>query len=358
MLDVLRFLRRLSFINFPIRVLIKSVLDLSSRLDLYFPMHWPVTGKVNFRLPDGEQLVLYSTPDEFIPTRVFWKGYTGYEAPSVTLFYHLSKNCNTIIDIGAHVGLFSIIAAASNPNAQVFAFEPVGFIHERLAQHVEMNRLDNVKAERLAIAGTSEPIKLYVPKIAGSSLPFASSTKKAWAAGHARQKSCDGSDSTAAARAAPEVDEIIVDSISLDTYKDRHNLPPIDLIKMDCEMSEVEALGGMNHILQHDRPVFLIEVFFPEVGPIQNDSYLEIERIMKRHGYYSYLVSETALIRMDRLEYNPDHSNYLFSPKRSNKVYMSFTDMHELLKNVLPSHVIGTALTHNVASAKGNPAII
>ena len=358
MLDVLRFLRRLSFINFPIRVLIKSVLDLSSRLDLYFSMHWPVTGKVNFRLPDGEQLVLYSTPDEFIPTRVFWKGYTGYEAPSVTLFYHLSKNCNTIIDIGAHVGLFSIIAAASNPNAQVFAFEPVGFIHERLVQHVEMNRLDNVKAERLAIADTSEPIKLYVPRTVGSSLPLASSTKKAWAVAHAQQESCDCSDSAATARAAPEVEEIIVDSISLDTYKERHNLPPIDLIKMDCEMSEIEALRGMNHILENDRPVFLIEVFFPELGRIQNDSYLEIERIMKRNHYYSYLISEAAAIRMDRLEYNPDHGNYLFSPKRSNKVYMSYADMDELLKNVLPCHLIGTALTHSVTVAKGSAAIV
>ncbi len=108
---------------------------------------------------------------------------------------------------------------------------------------------------------------------------------------------------------------------------------------MDCEFHEKEVLEGMKNILKEDKPVIIMEVLFPEgegqKGHFESESYKEIERIMGENNYYFYLVSPTALIRLDKLEYNPDERNYLFSTKRSENVYLSYSDMDTLIKTIL-----------------------
>ena len=58
---------------------------------------------------------------------------------------------------------------------------------------------------------------------------------------------------------------------------------------------------------------------------------------MKAHNYYFYLINKTALIRMEKLEYNPDALNYLFSHKKSAKRYLPYSDMDTLIGNILPN---------------------
>lgn len=314
--SILKAIRRFILINAPIRFVIKVRSNLSLRELKFFSLHWPVTGTIKFKLPKGENVKLFSKGDDYISTQAYWKGYMGYEGASVQLFYYLSKQCSSIIDIGANIGYFSLIGAASNPKAKVIAFEPVGKIFERLNKNISINSLSNITAENFVVGNSETPVKFYIPKTSGMAL--AGSTKKGW---------------------ADEAEEITVPSVTLDSYKKYKSISGVNLIKMDCEFHEKEVLEGMKDILREDKPVILMEVLFPEgegdKGHFAMGSHEVIEQIMRENNYYFYLVSDVALIRLDKLEYNPDERNYLFSTKHSEKVYLSYSDMDALIKTIL-----------------------
>jgi hypothetical protein len=72
-----------------------------------------------FRLPNNnEKVKLFSKGDDLIPPQVSWKGYDGYEY-SIIPFSYLSLKSNVIINIGANIGYFSLIASASNSKAKI-----------------------------------------------------------------------------------------------------------------------------------------------------------------------------------------------------------------------------------------------
>src|SRR5260221_10724280 len=62
------------------------------------------------------------------------------------------KPGSTVVDIGANVGAFSILAASIvGPRGRVLAFEPINKTFERLRKNVALNGLKNVECHRAAI---------------------------------------------------------------------------------------------------------------------------------------------------------------------------------------------------------------
>jgi FkbM family methyltransferase len=314
--DILKGIRSFPLINIPIRSIIKSKTGFNQKIFNFFSLHWPVSGIIKFKLPGGEIVKMSSKSDDYISTQVFWKGYMGYEGASAQLFYYLSRQCSSILDIGANVGYFTLIASIANPKAKVYTFEPARNIFERLLKNIKLNSLSNVIAENSVVGNTNTTVKFYLPKVSGIAL--AGSAVKGW---------------------HNDTEEINIPSVSLDMYKKANSIDTIKLIKMDCEFYEKQVLEGMETILQEDKPIIIMEVLFPEgegqKGHFEVEAYKEIEDIMKRNGYYFYLINNSALIRLDKLEYNPDERNYLFSTKRSEKIYNSYLEMDTLIKNVL-----------------------
>lgn len=306
--DTLKYLRSVRLINIPIRWSVYFLTYYSQQLFQQFTEHWPVTGIVKLTLPGDEELYLFSEGDDGISTKIFWKGLGGYEGKSEFLFYALAKRSQNIIDIGANIGFYSLIAAAANRNSRVYSFEPAEDVYCRLLKHIEINGSRNITPEAMVVSNNSNPIKFYVPEGKGIGLALAASTKKGW---------------------VTKTREVVMSSISLDEYKNRGGVGKIDLIKMDCEFHEKEVLEGMQDILKNDRPDILMEVLFQEADGVGDCSHYcqssEIEDIMKRHDYHFYLIGEDALIRMDRLEHNPDNRNYLFSSKKSRNRYVPYS---------------------------------
>ena len=122
--------------------------------------HLPRTGVTAISLPDGHVLKLDASGDDWIPTQLFWRGWQGYEPEMTALFYRLARTAEVVFDVGAHIGFFSLLAAIVNPEAQVFAFEPLARIFERLKQNIALNGLTNVQRvspARLHAVGSAEP---------------------------------------------------------------------------------------------------------------------------------------------------------------------------------------------------------
>ena len=75
----------------------------------------------------------------------------------------MAKKSNIVFDVGANIGYYSLLAAISNKEAKVFAFEPVPRIYEYLNHNIELNRLSNVITSCSAVTNFDDEITLYIP---------------------------------------------------------------------------------------------------------------------------------------------------------------------------------------------------
>src|SRR6185503_17467829 len=143
--------------------------------------HLHRVGRVRCPLPDGRVLTLWSRGDDWVSNQVFWKGWTGYEPETVVPFFRAAGRAQTVVDVGAYVGFFTLLAAHANPAARVFAFEPHPAVHQRLLRNVGLNHVPNVTCVPAAVGderGTAELV--HVP----GGLPTSSSLSPEFMAVH------------------------------------------------------------------------------------------------------------------------------------------------------------------------------
>ena len=101
-------------------------------------------GMVRRRLPNGRTLRLWSRADDWVSNQIYWRGWSGYEPETVPLFFRLATHARVTLDVGAYVGFYTLLAAHANPTGQVYAFEPLLSVYERLQWNVMLNGLTNV----------------------------------------------------------------------------------------------------------------------------------------------------------------------------------------------------------------------
>ncbi len=127
------------------------------------------------------------------------------------------RETDTVIDIGANIGAFSVYAAKQVPRGRVIAFEPASDNYEFLARNAALNRLNNLTPVRAAVAGQAGVITLYLGEASG----VHSTTK-----GHLTVST--GTEE--------------VEAISLEGVFERYKLDRCDLLKLNCEGAEFEIL--------------------------------------------------------------------------------------------------------------------
>ncbi len=316
MKKLLKYLRKQYIVGRPAGAAVRGFLRFSDKIRRTFHKHWPVSGTVHVLLPGNEKLLLWSKGDDYITTQAYWKGFKGYEDTSVWLFYQLAKHSHCIIDAGANIGYFSLIAAKANPDASVFAFEPMPDIVERFEKNRQLNNLQNIHIQTMAVGETDGELTLYTP-VAAPGVALAVSAKEGWLS------------NTTASR---------VKATTLDTWCRTNTTGKTDLVKIDCELLEDAVLRGMTNILENDKPVLLVEILFPESEEVGDtgkfSNYREIESLLKKYGYTFYLINNTALVQVDHLIYNPDCRNYLFSAKPPEKRYLPYSNLPDLVKQL------------------------
>lgn len=91
---------------------------------------------LNVRMPVSQKNVTLTFRGEL--TRVvFLDGVMGYERGTGTTWLKLCKQADIVLDIGAHVGLFSLLAADANEASEVYAFEPLPENFEILCGNIQ-----------------------------------------------------------------------------------------------------------------------------------------------------------------------------------------------------------------------------
>lgn len=77
---------------------------------------------------------------------------------------------DVLFDVGANIGLVTLLTARAQPSVSVHSFEPEPRNAARLAENVELNALKNVRIHRVALGSFPGSAKLYVVGEMGSGL--------------------------------------------------------------------------------------------------------------------------------------------------------------------------------------------
>ena len=109
-----------------------------------------------------ENFFLNLNPENPIDREIYLK--REYEKEQITFFKNLIKknNISTFIDIGAHLGFYSI--SLSN-NLNVYSFEPIKKNFDQLKSNVLINNFDNIHIFNLALSNKKKKIKMWVSDI-------------------------------------------------------------------------------------------------------------------------------------------------------------------------------------------------
>jgi FkbM family methyltransferase len=178
----------------------------------------------------------------------------------------LGKDAKTIFEVGAADGRDSAIYAARCAGAAIYAFEPLPASFTKLQAIAKLE--SRIKAVNAAVSDKSGTAKFHVTALddASSLLPPA--------------KTGSTFDKYMSA-----VDEIEVDTITLDGFCEIHKISQIDLLKMDAQGAELKILHGSSRLLT-ERAIKVIysEVDFMEIYK-DCGKYHEIASYLYDFGY-------------------------------------------------------------------------
>lgn len=226
---------------------------------------------------------IYNPGYTTIENELFWKGLQGWEKISTGLWIALAKRSKVILDIGANTGLYSIIASTVNPNAKIHSFEPVQRTAELFKANLRLNSPNKIEFHQVAVSDHS-----------GKATFYDLDTKSQYSASLNKEM---------LSRFDNRV-EYKVEVVKLDEFPPLDNLK-IDLIKLDVEMHEPEAIEGMLELIKRDRPTMLVEILTNELGE-------RIENLIGNLGYRYFNIDElNPPVEVTSLKASK-HYNYLF----------------------------------------------
>lgn len=162
-----------------------------------------------------------------------------YEQMTTQLFESLVKPGMVVMDIGGHVGYYSMLAARkTGPTGRVYTFEPDLANFELLSKNVKINGYDNIVLINKAVSNSAGSATLHVSAL-----------------DNGRHSIFD--------HKIPQNGSIEVETISLDTFLTSQGSPDVGLIKIDVEGAEQTVLDGMDRLLRESPKVNMIIEFNP-----------------------------------------------------------------------------------------------
>ena len=211
---------------------------------------------------DGNKIYLDENDSLFLSSSIL------HEKTIVNLVKNEIKKGDVVIDIGAHIGYYTVLfAKLVGPEGRVFAFEASPTNFEVLKKNVSVNGYQNVILNNKAVSDKNGKLTLYIT----------------------------GRTSTENFLFKPEnfIDSskikntIEIDSITLDNYfqdfKDE-----INFLKMDISGAEPRVIKGMNSILNKNTSLKIQQEWWPNAirtHGFEPDSHL---KLLTQMGYKIY----------------------------------------------------------------------
>jgi FkbM family methyltransferase len=224
---------------------------------------------VTLRSPSGRPVRLARIDDCYLALQLFWRGVSYYEPLTRTLLEAVIRPGDTFLDLGAHLGFFSLAVGLGQPGLRIVAFEPNPKNFRVLLANFEANNLTHVVCEPLAISDREGSALLYLTESDMSA---------------SLQKGFQEQDTL-------QVGSIEVRTTSLDGYARAHGLGGRMLIKVDIEGHEAAFFRGAAQTIAACKPDLILEVL--------GEQDAEILAWLKSLGYRFYPITDEGLIEVD-----------------------------------------------------------
>lgn len=206
-----------------------------------------------------------------------------YDLPTQLLIMDLVQAGDTFIDLGANIGMISMLAARLvGPSGQVHSFEPNPDAFARLRNHVDSNGLGNVTLYQFAVSDVEDELTLTVldnHSGSGTLAPLGSE-----AAGH-QQKSY-----TVPVKV---VDDVLPERLSSNV-----------IIKIDVEGFECRAIRGLKQTITRYQPAFVLEAVSGHLRRA-GSSLEEMFDLLQSQGYEAFEIATRAHLLRHRLNLRP-----------------------------------------------------
>lgn len=244
------------------------------------------------RLASGT--ILYVDLANTVGRSIWLRGDYSAEAPIVDLVSANLTAGDVFLDVGANVGIFSVIAGQRvGETGRVHSFEPLPRLAALLRRTVAANGLTNVSVVEAAVGRTSGRVSMAAMPDSAYSHVIEGAT--AIDGGHGGWR------------------PIAVRSVTLDEYVEQIVGRTPRLIKMDIEGSEIEAVDGARRILSgDDAPDVICEVGEPHLARFGHTPTELFERF-RSMGYRAIHPGTRQTMRVEDLS---SHEYNVFFTKR------------------------------------------
>ena len=218
----------------------------------------------------------------------------SYDPGSTAILKKLLKKDMNVINIGANIGYFTLLAAREvGPQGKIFAFEPFPKTVELLQKNVDVNGYSNVDVVPMAVSDKTGTAKLSV---GGSSLHNVISS-----------------------RIITEMSLITVPQTSVDDFMSQKELS-INFVIIDAEGSEPFILNGMAKTIEKNLNMVIMIEYNPFTLELAGSTIENFMNVIANYGFMMYLINEVTLkitpITMESLKEDikyPNVANLLLS---------------------------------------------
>lgn len=217
---------------------------------------------------NGLELRIYPKNEVF--RSLFVRGI--YDPNLVVAINSLLPTGGVFIDVGANMGYCSLLAGKSvGSEGEVFAIEPSERDYLRLTDNIALNKLENIKAYRLAISDSVKEINIYIAPEERSALNTLGTTF--------------------GSSGLEKLKTETVQAVTIDKFADDEKINKIDVLKLDIEGSELGALNGARNSIEKYRPAIILGVNKDTLKAC-GASVEDLDRVLKELRYKVYELVE------------------------------------------------------------------
>jgi FkbM family methyltransferase len=199
------------------------------------------------------------------------RGERSYDHANFTAVTHFVKPGHVCFDIGANIGVYSVVFARLSGSARnVHAFEPVDHVRRKLTANAKLNDFGSLHINAFALGAGAGSLDMFQVK-----------------SGHFR-----GGTSTFIRNenvAALGDDEFVKRSVeikTLDWYAADSELARVDFLKIDVEGFEFYVLEGAARAIARFSPAILLE--YDETRNGRQGHGEKLRAFLDGHGYQAY----------------------------------------------------------------------
>jgi FkbM family methyltransferase len=228
-----------------------------------------------------------------VPFTVIAEG--PYEQFQAEILFTLGKTVESFFDIGANMGFYSLALASINSEVQVKSFEPQPEIYSIFSKNVSLNQLEpQIKIYNYGLGSKEDKLKMYIPAFTGSG-------GGSFADLHTEEGAAE---------------EVFVPVQSLDKL-----VPPysnIDLMKIDVEGFEFEAIAGALELIGSSKPTIIIELLRKWMKPFGRQPQ-DVINLLNPLGYMVYSIGLNSLKSITTIDESTIETNFIFIHEDNSK---------------------------------------